>query len=108
ALLETLGEAVSAEPNLTRLTGSVEAIALSAEQADITLAGGESLSCAFVIGADGRQSLVRESAGIGTRRWSYPQSALVLNFTHSIPHGNTSTEFHTQTGPFTQVPLPGD
>lgn len=107
-LLETLGEAVSAEPNLTRLAGSVETVVLSAEQAVITLAGGESLSCAFVIGADGRQSPVRESAGIGTRRWSYPQSALVLNFTHTIPHGNTSTEFHTQTGPFTQVPLPGD
>lgn len=107
-LLGTLGEAVSAEPNLTRLAGSVETVVLSGEQAVITLAGGESLSCAFVIGADGRQSPVRERAGIGTRRWSYPQSALVLNFAHTLPHGNTSTEFHTQTGPFTQVPLPGN
>jgi 2-octaprenyl-6-methoxyphenol hydroxylase len=31
----------------------------------------------------------------------------VLNFGHSRPHGFISTEFHTETGPFTQVPLPG-
>jgi len=38
---------------------------------------------------------------------SYPQAALVLNFAHSSDHAFTSTEFHTETGPFTQVPLPG-
>ena len=40
------------------------------------------------------------------RKWSYPQTALVLNFKHTRPHGGVSTEFHTETGPFTQVPLP--
>ena len=35
------------------------------------------------------------------------QTALVLNFSHERPHGNVSTEFHTESGPFTQVPLPG-
>jgi 2-octaprenyl-6-methoxyphenol hydroxylase len=39
---------------------------------------------------------------------SYPQAALVLNFGHRSEHGFTSTEFHTETGPFTQVPLPGN
>ncbi|HEX2146661.1 MAG TPA: FAD-dependent monooxygenase, partial [Pseudorhizobium sp.] len=68
---------------------------------------GQTLSAALVVGADGRGSKVRESAGIGTRRWAYPQTAVVLNFGHSLPHGNVSTEFHTVTGPFTQVPLPG-
>lgn len=51
---------------------------------------------------------MREAAGIGIRTWAYPQTAVVLNFAHSLPHGNTSTEFHTETGPFTQVPLPGN
>jgi 2-octaprenyl-6-methoxyphenol hydroxylase len=32
---------------------------------------------------------------------------MVLNFAHSLPHQNISTEFHTESGPFTQVPLPG-
>jgi len=42
------------------------------------------------------------------RHWSYPQTAIVLNFSHDLPHGNISTEFHTESGPFTQVPLPGN
>ncbi|MFH1516263.1 MAG: FAD-dependent monooxygenase, partial [Pseudomonadota bacterium] len=38
----------------------------------------------------------------------YPQTALVMNFSHAIPHADASTEFHTEHGPFTQVPLPGN
>jgi 2-octaprenyl-6-methoxyphenol hydroxylase len=61
----------------------------------------------LAIAADGRDSKAREAAGINTTSRSYRQSALVLNFAHSRDHGSTSTEFHTETGPFTQVPLPG-
>src|SRR5690606_26283865 len=49
----------------------------------------------------------REAAGIAVRSWRAGQSALVLNFSHTRPHDDTSTEFHTEDGPFTQVPLPG-
>ncbi|WP_208438869.1 FAD-dependent monooxygenase, partial [Bartonella grahamii] len=61
----------------------------------------------FVVAADGRHSLARAAAGIATKQWNYPQKALVLNFSHDFSHQNTSTEFHTEHGPFTQVPLPG-
>jgi 2-octaprenyl-6-methoxyphenol hydroxylase len=106
-LLETLQAGVAAEANITRLDESVVVLDHSPERVTLTLAGGETIAAAFVIGADGRNSKVRESAGIGARRWSYRQSAVVLNFSHTLPHGNVSTEFHTETGPFTQVPLPG-
>jgi 2-octaprenyl-6-methoxyphenol hydroxylase len=106
-LLETLQAGVAAEANITRLDESVIVLDHSPERVTLTLAGGETIAAAFVIGADGRNSKVRESAGIGARRWSYRQSAVVLNFSHTLPHGNVSTEFHTETGPFTQVPLPG-
>lgn len=106
-LLETLQAGVAAEANITRLDESVIVLDHSPERVTLTLAGGETITAAFVIGADGRNSKVRESAGIGARRWSYRQSAVVLNFSHTLPHGNVSTEFHTETGPFTQVPLPG-
>ncbi|CAD7029000.1 2-octaprenyl-6-methoxyphenyl hydroxylase [Pseudorhizobium endolithicum] len=107
-LLDTLNEAVEAEANVERIPTAAHAVAFGQDQALVTLDDGRTISCGFVVGADGRQSKVRESAGIGTRRWSYPQSALVLNFTHTLPHGNVSTEFHTPSGPFTQVPLPGN
>ncbi|MPZ38726.1 MAG: UbiH/UbiF family hydroxylase, partial [Rhizobiales bacterium] len=61
----------------------------------------------LVIGADGRRSLCRTAAGIETECRTYPQSALTFNLAHARPHGDTSTEFHTESGPFTLVPLPG-
>lgn len=107
ALTQTLDAAVAAEPNITKIEQSVETLDYSAERAAITLTGGSTITVDFVVGADGRKSKTRDAADIGTRTWSYPQSALVLNFSHTLPHGNVSTEFHTETGPFTQVPLPG-
>jgi 2-octaprenyl-6-methoxyphenol hydroxylase len=107
ALTLTLDAAVAAEPNITKIEQSVETLDYSAERVAITLAGGSTITTDFVVGADGRKSKTRDAAGIGTRTWSYPQSALVLNFSHTLPHSNVSTEFHTETGPFTQVPLPG-
>jgi 2-octaprenyl-6-methoxyphenol hydroxylase len=107
ALSATLNEAVAAEANILRREIRVETYDLAAERAMLSLSDGSTLSVDLVIGADGRNSKAREAAGIGVRRWSYQQTAVVLNFAHSLPHGNMSTEFHTETGPFTQVPLPG-
>lgn len=107
ALSGTLGAAVTAEPNITKITQSVQTVDYSAERAAITLSDASTITVDFIVGADGRKSKTRDAAGIGVRRWSYSQSALVLNFAHTLPHGNVSTEFHTETGPFTQVPLPG-
>jgi len=61
----------------------------------------------LAIGADGARSICRTAATITARRRSYPQAALTLNLGHQRPHDETSTEFHTEEGPFTLVPLPG-
>jgi 2-octaprenyl-6-methoxyphenol hydroxylase len=61
-----------------------------------------------VVGADGRQSLCREAANIAVRRRDLNQAALTFNVSHSRPHRNTSTEFHTPQGPCVFVPLPGE
>ncbi len=107
ALVEVLDGALAAEPNLTRIETNVESVAVQTDKVTIAISGGDIIEADFVIGADGRKSITREAAGIEVRKWSYQQSALVLNFGHSLPHGNVSTEFHTESGPFTQVPLPG-
>lgn len=67
--------------------------------------GGDVLAAEIVIAADGRNSVVRQTLGIGQRDWHYPQIALVGNLTHTIDHHDVSTEFHTESGPFTAVPL---
>ncbi|XUY25710.1 UbiH/UbiF family hydroxylase [Agrobacterium sp. rho-8.1] len=107
ALLAALGAAVSEENNITLIDGVAETIEIGEHGVTITPDHGEQIAASFLIGADGRKSRVREVAGIGVRSWSYPQTAMVLNFAHSRPHGNVSTEFHTPAGPFTQVPLTG-
>ena len=108
ALLSVLSDAVAQENNITAIEGTVETVEIGKHDTTLTLADGEQISASFLIGADGRKSKVRDAAEIGVRTWSYPQTALVLNFAHTRPHGNVSTEFHTPTGPFTQVPLGGD
>jgi 2-octaprenyl-6-methoxyphenol hydroxylase len=81
-----------------------------APEADIVAigAGGDTIRARLVIGADGRNSMARDAAGIGVTEWRYEQSALVTNLRHALPHHDTSTEFHTETGPFTLVPLRGN
>ena len=107
ALLETLSTAVSAEPLITRKTRAADTIQIGTDGVTIELSGEDAITAAFAIGADGRRSSTRESAGVGVKTWSYPQTAVVMNLTHTLPHQNISTEFHTESGPFTQVPLPG-
>ncbi len=102
-----LAEACGHEARLTRLESRVCDVSISGDRAILALDGGASVHAALVVGADGRRSRVREAAGIEVSEWRYPQSALVLNLDHRVPHRDHSTEFHTRTGPFTLVPLPG-
>jgi 2-octaprenyl-6-methoxyphenol hydroxylase len=94
-------------PSLTMIDARVEAIESGTDKVCIRYSG-ESIEAPLVIGADGRKSMCRAAAGIEITTRSYPQSALTLSFTHSRPHRDTSTEFHTASGPFTLVPLPGN
>ena len=105
--LKVLDERIAAQGNIARLENGVTAANSFENGVELVLDDGERVLASLVVGADGKKSRIRDSAGIGVRAWSYPQSALVLNFAHERPHGNVSTEFHTESGPFTQVPLPG-
>lgn len=73
----------------------------------VVRAAGREVHARLVVAADGAQSLVRDLAGLGVRRWTYDQAAFVTTLSHDRPHGFTSVEFHTSAGPFTLVPLPG-
>lgn len=75
-------------------------------EARMRLDTGETLRARLAIAADGRHSPTRAAAGIGTRTMRYGQKALAFTVTHTLPHGNISTEIHRTGGPFTLVPLP--
>lgn len=92
---------------LRREAQPATAVAIGEAGVTVTLASGEKLTARLAVGADGRNSLCRQAAGIDTARHNGAQTALALSFAHSRPHDDTSTEFHTAAGPFTTVPLPG-
>jgi len=104
AALERRAEDLTA---LSWIAEPAERVELDGDGATLQLAGGTEVRARLLIGADGRNSLCRAAAGIGTDHRTYPQTALPFNLGHSRPHQNICTEFHTETGPFTLVPLPG-
>src|SRR5215212_10058188 len=106
-LIAALDERAAALPLLQRIDAIVSAVEPDDAGVTIWMEDGIRISARLVVGADGRKSLCRTAAGIGTDHRSYPQCALTLNLGHARPHNNVSTEFHTETGPFTLVPLPG-
>ena len=102
-----LGAAATAEPGLVIETAPLTRLQTGERCNRLHLEDGREIEARLVVGADGRNSPCREAVGIAVKKWHYSQSALVLNFGHELPHHFTSTEFHTETGPFTMVPLPG-
>ncbi len=74
----------------------------------VTTTGGRRIEARVAIAADGRNSILRDAAGIHPNRWAYDQTALATSFAHSGPHDGISTEHHKQAGPFTTVPMPGN
>lgn len=59
----------------------------------------------LVIGADGRQSFVRQAAGIGLTRRQYGQTGIVCTVAHRHPHHNAAHEHFFPAGPFAILPL---
>jgi 2-octaprenyl-6-methoxyphenol hydroxylase len=106
-LIAALEQRAATLPSLRIVEGEVQAVEPGNESVVLLLKAGDRLNAPLVIGADGRHSLCRSAAGIGTDERSYPQIALTVSLRHTRPHHDTSTEFHTASGPFTLVPLPG-
>jgi 2-octaprenyl-6-methoxyphenol hydroxylase len=95
------------DASLIRIDSAAQSISIGVEGVSIALENGDHVLSRLVIGADGRRSLCRSAAGIGSDIRGYPQTALTFNLAHARPHRDASTEFHTRQGPFTLVPLPG-
>ncbi len=74
----------------------------------VNLEDGATIKARLLVGADGRNSAVREFSGIQSTVKKYDQSAITCLINHSRSHNNTSTEFHRMNGPMALVPLPGN
>ncbi|PZQ50434.1 MAG: 2-octaprenyl-6-methoxyphenyl hydroxylase [Rhodovulum sulfidophilum] len=107
-LRRALFAALDAAGVATRESARVIAQEIAPGRATVTLADGETLTGALLVGADGRDSGVARRAGIGREGHDYRQSALVCAIAHERPHGGIAHQFFMPEGPLAILPLPGN
>jgi 2-octaprenyl-6-methoxyphenol hydroxylase len=107
-LVAALWDRVGATVGLDHVDAAARSIEIDKFGVTVAPADRAPLEVALTIGADGRHSLCREAAGIAVTERTTPQTALTYIMRHSRSHHDISTEFHTEHGPFTVVPLPGN
>ncbi|MDE2227627.1 MAG: UbiH/UbiF/VisC/COQ6 family ubiquinone biosynthesis hydroxylase [Alphaproteobacteria bacterium] len=69
---------------------------------------GTRLKAALVAACDGRQSKLRQDAGIKCMTWDYRQTAIVACVAHEKPHRGVAVEHFRPSGPFAILPMTGN
>jgi 2-octaprenyl-6-methoxyphenol hydroxylase len=71
----------------------------------VALEDGRKLAAPLLVGAEGRNSPMREQAGIRMARWRYDHTAIVSVLYHERPHENVAYEIFYPDGPFALLPM---
>lgn len=73
----------------------------------IELTTGEKIQATLIVGADGSDSFVRKTLGVGLIRKPYNEAAILCNVEHSEPHAGRAFERFTDSGSIAMLPLSG-
>ena len=84
------------------------ALEIAATGATLTLADGRTLSSRLVVGADGRDSWVRQAAGLRAIDTPYGEMGVVANFACELPHRGIARQWFRDDGVLAWLPLPGE
>ncbi|HET7832947.1 MAG TPA: UbiH/UbiF family hydroxylase [Gallionella sp.] len=104
-----LWEVLQQQDNLTLINPArCAALKFGAEAAELVLEDGRTLYAKLVVGADGRDSWVRNQAGISAPPHDYQQHGVVANFTCERPHRNIAYQWFQPDGILALLPLPGN
>ena len=88
---------------------SIKKIKYAAGQAsEIELENGRTLSTKLVVAADGGQSRVRQTVGIGVTSWDYKQHALVIYIETAYEQQDITWQRFVSSGPQAFLPLTGN
>lgn len=71
----------------------------------VSLEDGRRLTAPLLVGAEGRNSPMREQAGIRMAQWRYDHTAIVSVLHHELPHDNVAYEIFYPGGPFALLPM---
>ena len=74
----------------------------------VRLEDGRQIGAPLLVAAEGRNSPMREAAGIRVARWKYDHSAIVSTLRHERPHDNVAYEIFYPSGPFALLPMTDD
>ena len=77
-------------------------------RSEVHLADDTVISAPLCVGADGRNSPLRESAGIKCAAWRYNQVGIVCTVHHELPHRGVAQERFLPAGPFAILPMTGN
>ena len=78
------------------------------DAAVLELADGTALSARLLVGADGRDSWVRQQAGLAATNTAYAEKGVVANFATARPHRNVAYQWFLDDSVLAYLPLPGD
>ena len=105
-LQRALWEALQAHPQVTLRTGDeLSALRADGDRQQLTFADGDTLTVKLVVGADGANSWVRQTAGIGIHAWQYQQSCMLITVQCEDEAGESTWQHFTPAGPRAFLPL---
>lgn len=107
-LQDALWQGLREQSNLTLIhPAQCASLNVNDDAALLTLQDGRALRARLVVGADGRDSWVRQQAGMPEVPTPYNQHGLVANFTISRAHRGIAYQWFTGDGILALLPLPG-
>lgn len=113
-LQHALWQAARAHDNIDVMCpANVADVAWSSPRTTVALDNGVMLEAELVVGADGANSMIRQSAGIEAKATPYDQSGVVANFEIEKSHRGTAFQWFRQFRPgcgdiVAYLPLPGN
>lgn len=94
-------------PELSVFAPATATVERRAENVSIRLSSGQEIRARLVVGAEGRQSPLRQAADIPVTRLDYHCLGIVGAVAHERPHHNQALEQFLPHGPFAQLPMQG-